>query len=907
MTAKPTLRIDRPPLGSISRLRTPRRVGRLCERRELLSSLDETLQTRVTLIIAHAGYGKTTLISQWCERLEQQQIPVGYYAASPTDRDPSTFLAMVGGALVEAGVDMGEHPPFLDGRIRDDIAIEDVLLALELAGQTLTLIIDDFERVNEPAITAIVASLIELAPASVHFVIASRVLPALSLSALQLEGKLRLIDSYQLRLRREELAWLLELDPDSPEVHEVAARTQGWPVTAELYRLWRERHRKRDARATFGGHVEEVHNYLTEQLFSSLPEEQYELLIEIADREEVSAELVDAMRDRADSARLLHITSRSISSLMWSTQDSDKTVYRLHPLLLEHLRQSLSRDVSRRVVLTRRASQWFLEQHRFPDAIRAALETHDAKHIDHLLSTIRPIHILVANGAVMLRAILREIPEGLRTRHPRLEIMAALAHFKTGLFGEGRTMLERIRETTHGFTNDPHGESDWLFVEGNLVDLIFFCQLSRMSSRVEILLDVIMSKAAGDATILGAGEIVKMLVHQVRGNLDAAEAAIVRARSTYSTVELSRYGHTQIVGHEVLVTVARGRLRKALELIASYQRQPEFEVPDDISTPTLLKLFLATIRYEQEFSDNAVEAMKSRLAEHSIAESWFDQYAIVYPVVALHLFVTAGAPAVFAFVEEGRARARQTGIEALPDFLTWLEIEYRARSGDPITAEKLASDPSLDEVCANAAGARAKALGWREREAALQAAIRLQVALKRGEEALALARRLTQTGREGGRLRTEIKGHILCALIRHAFLPAQAVAPRHLLEAVLLAYPEGFVAPFSEEGTALIPLIDVLLNENIDAYARRHLETVRRTIGTTMARPDSTTLNSREREIVGHLAEGLSNKVIARRMGITDHTVKFHLKKIFYKLGVTSRRDAVAKMLSAKGSQAESS
>ena len=123
---------------------------------------------------------------------------------------------------------------------------------------------------------------------------------------------------------------------------------------------------------------------------------------------------------------------------------------------------------------------------------------------------------------------------------------------------------------------------------------------------------------------------------------------------------------------------------------------------------------------------------------------------------------------------------------------------------------------------------------------------------------------------------------------------------RLLLKAVLLAYPEGFVAPFSEEGTALVPTIEELLTENIDAYARRHLEAIRRTIAGSMARPDSELLNSREREIVGHLAEGLSNKVIARRMGITDHTVKFHLKKIFSKLKVSRRRDAVSKILALK-------
>lgn len=126
----------------------------------------------------------------------------------------------------------------------------------------------------------------------------------------------------------------------------------------------------------------------------------------------------------------------------------------------------------------------------------------------------------------------------------------------------------------------------------------------------------------------------------------------------------------------------------------------------------------------------------------------------------------------------------------------------------------------------------------------------------------------------------------------------RASAIAQLREAVILAYPEGFVAPFVEEGEALIPLLaDIAADGSIDAFARRHLGALRRIIGSAMSRADNGQLNAREREIVGHLAEGLSNKMIARRMGITDHTVKFHLKKVFAKLGVSTRRAAVAKVL----------
>jgi len=51
-------------------------------------------------------------------------------------------------------------------------------------------------------------------------------------------------------------------------------------------------------------------------------------------------------------------------------------------------------------------------------------------------------------------------------------------------------------------------------------------------------------------------------------------------------------------------------------------------------------------------------------------------------------------------------------------------------------------------------------------------------------------------------------------------------------------------------------------------------------------------LTPREREILCHLAEGRSNKVIARHLGISDGTVKLHVKAILRKLGVHSRVEA---------------
>lgn len=885
--------------NSSSRIVPPQRRGRLCQRQELLESLDESLRARVTLIVAPAGYGKTTLLSQWCERLISKQTPVAYYAASERDCIPTVFLTMIASALSEAEIDSTDQADAFDKIDRDEITLDDILLSLELSGQQLALIIDDYERINDAAVNQILTELINAAPPTLHLVIASRTFPAIPLSTIELEGGLRLIDAYQLRLRQDELAWFLEIDPDTPEISEIATRTQGWPVTAELYRLWRQRRQAYDPRATFGGHVAEVHNYLTEQLFSSLPKEEYDLLVDIADRDEVCAELADAMRERTDSAHLLQAASHSISSLMWADNEHGVIQYRLHPLLLEHLRQNLEQNVARREQLATRAARWYLEKQQFPEALKTAIESQNKATITDVIRQLRPIHIMIASSATRLRVILREASEELIAKHPRLQVMLAIAHFKAGFFAESRKMLEKIRQATNDFTHDSDGHHEWLSIEGNFIDLVFFCQVSRMSTRVEELRDIVMAAATDDPTIWGACENVMMLAHQIRGDFDAADAAIQKARQLYDTVEPSHYSNTQITGHEVLVLIGRGKLSAASELITHYQKHPDLDFPDDTSTPTLLKLIHGAIRYEQEFSNLAVEAIRENFAEHSKTESWFDQYAIAFPSIAMWIFLSDGPAAALAYIADIRERAHRSDIEALPDFLTFLEIDFSARGQDLQHAERLAQRVDL-KGCADATDRLAKIRGWREKDTATRAMIRLCFAQNENEGALEYAVALAKAGEQGQRLGTEIRGHVLSALAFQKLGNAnQACLSLH--RAILLAYPEGFVAPFAEDGSELTPLIEMLAaDEQMDAFAKRHLDTIHRAINSAMSKQHRDELNAREQEVVGYLVEGMSNKLIAREMGISHHTVKFHLKKVFSKLKVSSRRAAVAKVMAGE-------
>ena len=177
----------------------------------------------------------------------------------------------------------------------------------------------------------------------------------------------------------------------------------------------------------------------------------------------------------------------------------------------------------------------------------------------------------------------------------------------------------------------------------------------------------------------------------------------------------------------------------------------------------------------------------------------------------------------------------------------------------------------------------------------------LALAEGRTEQSLHYAQQLKADGDRGNRLRTQIKGQILSTLAL-AGLGQIAAARAAMHESVLLAYPQGFVAPFAEEGERLLPHLQALIEDTTcDTLARRHVKSIQQVIARGINNAGTGSLNERERQIVSYLAEGASNKLIGRRLGITENTVKFHLKKVFFKLDVSSRRAAVAK-ISARGS-----
>lgn len=865
-----------------NRLAPPVQLTALIERDLVLRSLDMARAGRLTQVIGPPGSGKTTVLSQWRARLLAAGVRVAWYTASEREREPQAVLHMLVRALDLAGVDMADTGLLDTPDAEPRAALDAILLKLETTPGELVLVVDEYERVENPRVAAIIEGLVETAPDSAHLVIGSRRRPSLAVSVLRAQGVVRTIDAGELRFSVQELGALLDLPEDSPDLAIIAERTEGWPVAVALYRLWRARSGGDDSLSPlFSGQVAEVAEYLTEQVFATLEQEQQALLTDLSILGYIEAGLADFVRQRSDSATLLRSVEIALPGLVEHGASDTEPVYRFHPLLIDYARSRADAPAARTRDRRLRAMAWFERRQRYVDAIQHAQASGDPTALTRLLADLRPLHVFLAHGVGELRAILRELAPEHLAAHPRLRLMAALAHFKSGYFGEAGAMLDEVRALTAGFTREPFGAVRQLQSEATAFELLASAYVDGAATEAEGHLAALAATSQDDPLMWAWAQNIMIVLHEEAGDLTASREAIARTRAIYTTNGMVRFADVSLLNHDLLLALAHGQLRLATDLAAGMRRVRLADLSSDVPVIAMSRIAIASIDYERRYVESAADAARQGLDQFGEAETWGEPYAIAHAVIADVAWRRGGVMGLRRFVDEARQRVRRIGVRSADNFLAALGAGYLVRAGE--LAEAAPQIARLEaRRAAWAAGARS---AWRERDATALTLALWSLASRRPDEAARIAQSLIDEGLAGGRLRTEVKGRVLLALALQD--------PAAMAAALEAAQPEAMVAVFAEEGDAILDLVRAAAaDEAAGPLARRHADAVLRAL--TLGRRQVNALNEREAQIVAHLADGASNKLIARRLGLTENTIKFHLKKVFAKLGVTSRKAAAA-------------
>lgn len=409
----------------------PETVGRA----RLVERLQSGLESggRLSLVSAPAGFGKTTLVSEWLAEATRRdpEVRVAWLSLDENDNEPTRFFTYLFAALQRAGVGVGDFDP--------QQPIEETLATLinqiaEGSGRVI-LVLDDFHLIEDAAIGDALAFLIDNVPSQLRLTLASRSDPLLPLARLRTRGELTELRAADLRFTPEEAASFLNqamgltLSPD--DVTALETRTEGWIAGLQLAALsMREQSDIPAFIADFAGSNRFVIDYLIEEVLHRASHDVREFLCQTSILDRLSGPLCDAVTGQKGGAEMLEALDRA--NLFVVPLDDRRQWYRYHHLFADVLQSRLlAHGPEYEAALHVRASEW-LEHNDAPDeAVGHALAASDYPRAARLIEAAIPGVRKSRQDAQLLRW-LAQLPEETVGRMPVLSVFSAWAHILRG-------------------------------------------------------------------------------------------------------------------------------------------------------------------------------------------------------------------------------------------------------------------------------------------------------------------------------------------------------------------------------------------------------------------------------------------------------------------------------------------
>jgi LuxR family transcriptional regulator, maltose regulon positive regulatory protein len=407
----------------VSKIAAPLLQSGIVTRSRLLARLDESVAQPLSVVVAPAGWGKTSLLAEWAFQAGDH-IPVAWLTLDETDDEPNRFWTHVTAALRTTAPEIGDRVlaalrvPGIDPL---EVALPTLLNDLAASQTQHVLIIDDYHVLTDVRIHEAVEFFLSYLPPSQRLVIAARFDPPLPLARMRARGQLTEIRAADLRFSPAEAGSLVssvgQVNIGAPALHALVARTEGWAVGLKLVALAIRDAPDPDARAAeVQGDDRHIIDFLTSEVLDRLSPERRDFLVRTSVLDSLCGSLCDAVLRREGSAAVLEALERA--DLFVVPLDPQRIWYRYHRLFRDVLRRELDSATPHEVVdLFRRAADWYLNAGEIGEAVRLLTAAGDRREAGRLLLSAEDTlldqgkaasYVLLGNG--LGEAIIREDP-----------------------------------------------------------------------------------------------------------------------------------------------------------------------------------------------------------------------------------------------------------------------------------------------------------------------------------------------------------------------------------------------------------------------------------------------------------------------------------------------------------------
>jgi LuxR family maltose regulon positive regulatory protein len=847
----------------------------LVPRPRLIERLDEGLRLghRLTLISASAGFGKTTLATEW---LHSAGRPLAWLSLDEGDNDPARFLTYLIAALQTLDPGLGQAAQSLLGAPQLPSLESLATLLVNDMGEIdtpFTLVLDDYHLVTAPYVHDTLTFLLEHGPPQVHLVIATRRDPPLPLPRLRVRGQMTEIRANDLRFTVEEAAAFLDqalgLTLDAELVAALEARTEGWIAGLQLAALsmqGKTTEHVTDFVAAFSGSHRHVIDYLAEEVLAQQPPEMRDFARQTSILDRLSAPLCDAVTGRDDSAAVLRQLEQA--NLFLVPLDEERAWYRYHRLFADFLRTDLEPEWA--TALHLKAARWFAAHDLLPEAARHALAyatgRGDTNEVTPII--VRAAHQAFYKGEIVtLLGWLDTLPDDVVRANSDLAAYKATGLYMSGHAEAGESYLESAEISLPADASPVH--------RGMLLGLRSYGRdapgvLQLAQEALELI---------GEADPASRSSVLFMLGDAQDATGDVAGAI----RSFQEALQLGQQYGNQVIaaialGHLGISLNEQGQRRQAVALCRRGVEQYVDARGRPLPIAGLIHVTLGALEYE---ANDLIQARRYLQQGLELGRQSAMTRLILYALEELARLEHAlgEREAALTTIQEAGQLASRTGERELwANAIAADEADLQLKQGNVLAAARWAGR----------AGLAAPLDPARKREYPVY--VRLLLAQNRPGGACTLLADLERLAQEDGHCRQLITHYIQHALAQQ-MLGAQEGALACLEQALRLAAPEDYVRAFLDEG----PLVADLL-PNVRHVAPAFVDALLQGLaGETKAAesPLIEPLSERELEVLRLLAQDLTSPQIARELVIAVSTVRSHLKSIYRKLDAHSRYEAV--------------
>jgi LuxR family maltose regulon positive regulatory protein len=850
-------------------------------RPRLHDQLQDGTSRALTVVSAGAGWGKTLATAHWATT-GVPPGPIGWVSLDPADDEPGRFWTCVVTALRVAVPFPADHPltSLMPGLGGADEGFRRVLSELATLPTPVVLVLDDFQFITDPVVLEQLDALLRHPVPALRLVVLTRTDPPISLHRLRVAEELAEIRSRDLAFTDDEAAALLaahRMPVAAADASSLVERTEGWPAGLRLAALFLRRPGAGHSVQDFAGADRAVATYLGEEVLASLPVEDQEFLLRTSVVERLTAELAAVLSEQEHCQRRLEDLEESNAFVIGL--GSGRDWFRYHALLREMLQHRL-RVVAPELVpeLHSKAARWYAAHGQPLEALRHAADAEDWPLLGELFVN-QAAPLLVSAERNQLGQVLARIPTDHQPTTADLAMCAAARLYLVGRFADMRPCLALADDLLAAASPGGH---------------------DRASRLALVLLSTVVARADGDITALLAATTEALhLLAGLTGEVPAAEA--------YRAVALGNHGTGLLWSGDV--SSARDCLLDALT--AADGAALEVTRVNVLSHLALAAAALGSPGEGHAYADRAIGVVQAR------GWSPLPQVATAYLAVAMiHLqrhelddaetaierglvagysepatrwaLVLAGARLALSAGRVGDARdrlalARAEHVDPTPPFLArWLaitEAEVALASGRAVEAAEQLSlslrdrqPPYVQEQCLLA---------------------RAALAVGDAHAADEVLRPLRQD--QDGPAATDVPVWLLTSLAADR-LREDSRAIDALGRAVAAAGPDRIYRPFTASGPEQLERMLLRLQElrpELTGTVEALLVLLGRGGPESAAAALADPLTDRELSVLQFLPTMMTNGEIAADLFVSVNTVKAHLKRIFLKLDVTSKRQAV--------------